>query len=282
VLVQVKNVAEMGAYVSLLEYQGIEGMILLSELSRRRIRSINKLISVGRKEVVVVLRVDKDKGYIDLSKRRVSSEDIAKLDEKYHKSKTVHSIVRHVSETCHVKMIDLYEGFVWDLYKKYGHAFEAFKLAVAEPERVFESYTIDEKVKSALLKNISRRLTPQTVRMRADIEVTCFAEAGIEAIKKALRAGEAVSVPDFQIHITLVAPPLYVMMATHLDKDYGLQLLNQACDIVRDTITAQEGAFLMKTAPRAVTERDDRMLTTLMDQLEAQNRETDGDDAEDS
>ncbi len=35
VIVQVKNVAEMGAYVSLLEYNGIEGMILLSELSRR-------------------------------------------------------------------------------------------------------------------------------------------------------------------------------------------------------------------------------------------------------
>jgi translation initiation factor 2 subunit 1 len=59
----------MGAYVSLLEYNGIEGMILLSELSRRRIRSINKLIKVGRQEAVMVLRVDKDKGYIDLSKR---------------------------------------------------------------------------------------------------------------------------------------------------------------------------------------------------------------------
>lgn len=32
--------------MSLLEYNGIEGMILLSELSRRRIRSITKLIKV--------------------------------------------------------------------------------------------------------------------------------------------------------------------------------------------------------------------------------------------
>ena len=45
-----------------LEYDNIEGMILLSELSRRRIRSIQKLIRVGRNEVVVVLRVDKEKG----------------------------------------------------------------------------------------------------------------------------------------------------------------------------------------------------------------------------
>ncbi len=76
-MVQVRSIAEMGAYVSLLEYGGIEGMILLSELSRRRIRSVQKLIKVGRQEPVMVLRVDKEKGYIDLSKRRVGQEDLA-------------------------------------------------------------------------------------------------------------------------------------------------------------------------------------------------------------
>ena len=62
VMVEVKSIEEMGAYVALKEYNDIEGMILLSELSRRRIRSINKIIRVGRLEVVVVLRVDEDKG----------------------------------------------------------------------------------------------------------------------------------------------------------------------------------------------------------------------------
>lgn len=37
-------------------------MILLSELSRRRIRSINKVVRVNRTEAVVVIRVDKEKG----------------------------------------------------------------------------------------------------------------------------------------------------------------------------------------------------------------------------
>lgn len=66
-MVNVRSIAEMGAYVNLLEYNNIEGMILLSELSRRRIRSINKLIRVGRHECVVVIRVDKDKGLLVFS-----------------------------------------------------------------------------------------------------------------------------------------------------------------------------------------------------------------------
>ncbi|OJA15466.1 hypothetical protein AZE42_02223, partial [Rhizopogon vesiculosus] len=93
VMVQVRQIAEMGAYVKLLEYDNIEGMILLSELSRRRIRSIQKLIRVGRNEVVV----SPNTGYIDLSKRRVSPEDIIKCEERYMKSKAVASIMRHVA-----------------------------------------------------------------------------------------------------------------------------------------------------------------------------------------
>ncbi len=46
------------------------GMILLTELSRRRIRSINKLIRVGRNEVVVVVRVDRDKGLISINTKK--------------------------------------------------------------------------------------------------------------------------------------------------------------------------------------------------------------------
>jgi translation initiation factor 2 subunit 1 len=66
VMVKVTSIAEMGAYVHLLEYNNIEGMILLSELSRRRIRSINKLVRVGKTEPVVVIRVDKEKGNFEL------------------------------------------------------------------------------------------------------------------------------------------------------------------------------------------------------------------------
>lgn len=63
-MVTVRSIAEMGTYVSLLEYNNIEGMIMLSELTRRRIRSINKLVRIGRNECVAVIRVDEEKGKI--------------------------------------------------------------------------------------------------------------------------------------------------------------------------------------------------------------------------
>ncbi len=85
-------------------------------------------VQVGRQEPVMVLRVDKEKGYIDLSKRRVSPEDVAACDERFSKSKMVHSIMRHVAETTGQDVEELYKWIAWPLYKAYGHAFDAFKV----------------------------------------------------------------------------------------------------------------------------------------------------------
>ena len=62
VMVKVRAVEDLAAYVNLVEYDQADGMVLLSELSRRRIRSIAKLIRVGREEVCLCIRVDSAKG----------------------------------------------------------------------------------------------------------------------------------------------------------------------------------------------------------------------------
>jgi translation initiation factor 2 subunit 1 len=69
-------------------------------------------------------------GYIDLSKRRVSAEEVIKCEEQYEKGKAVDSIIQQVAKKCDVDAERLYESVVWPLGKKYGHAHDAFKLAV--------------------------------------------------------------------------------------------------------------------------------------------------------
>ena len=83
VMVKVRRVESLGAYVSMLEYNNAEGMIMLSELSKRRIRSIKNLIRAGQIMAVAVIRVDQNKGYVDLSRRRVSHEEQTEMEEKF-------------------------------------------------------------------------------------------------------------------------------------------------------------------------------------------------------
>lgn len=58
---------EIGVYVKLLECGNMDDMILLSELSRRRIRNMQKIVRIGNNEPVVVIRVDKLKRKVHLS-----------------------------------------------------------------------------------------------------------------------------------------------------------------------------------------------------------------------
>lgn len=114
---------------------------------RRRIRSIAKLIKVGRVEPVMVLRVDEEKGYIDLSKRRVSPEEAMIAEEKYAKARLVNSIVTHVATILNRDLLKLNETLTWPLYRKYGSAYDAFRMAASNPDEVFGEFNLDDELK---------------------------------------------------------------------------------------------------------------------------------------
>ncbi|KAK0195661.1 eukaryotic translation initiation factor 2 subunit alpha [Armillaria mellea] len=317
VMVQVRQIAEMGAYVKLLEYDNTEGMILLSELSRRRIRSVQKLI-----RICVLLCLILSIGYIDLSKRRVSSEDIIKCEERYMKSKTVASILRHVAskissvdgDTVHAEEGDaegedepkvskrgkreggvghggpgeeerlekLYETIAWPLGKVFGHPYDAFKLALTEPATLSGALPnpVSPNTLSVLMSTIARRLTPQPIKLRADIELTCYTPQGIDAIKKALRMGEKESTEQVPIKAKLVAPPLYVLSTSAGDKYAAVDRLERAIDSIQHTIEEQGGTLVIKMKPKAISETDEHDLAQLMAKAGQENAEVSGDEEE--
>jgi len=282
--VNVRSIAEMGAYVHLLEYNNIEGMILLSELSRRRIRSINKLIRVGKTEPVVVIRVDKEKGYIDLSKRRVSPEDVEKCTEKYSKAKAVNSILRHVAELLKYQsdeeLDELYRKTAWhfeEKFKKQSSSYDIFKQAVNDPS-LLDECGLDDITKETLLGIIRRKLTQQAVKIRSDIEVACYGYEGIGAVKQALKAGIACSTEDIPIKINLIAPPLYVMTTQTPERQDGLKALENAIEKVQEVIVSLGGVFQIQMAPKVVTAMDEAELARQMEKAELENAEIGGDD----
>lgn len=284
VMVNVKRIAEMGAYVHLLEYNNIEGMILLSELSRRRIRSVNKLIRIGKTEPVVVIRVDKEKGYIDLSKRRVAAEDVEKCNEQFSKAKAVNSILRHVADLLgyesDAQLEELYSKTAWhfeEKYRKKASAYDAFKQAVQDPS-VFDECGLDENTKTVLLNNIRQKLMLQAVKIRADIEVSCYSYEGIEAVKKALRSGMELSTEQMPVKINLIAPPLYVVTTSTPEKPEGIALLQDAIKRIKETIISLGGSYNVILEPKVVTALDEEEFEKRLNDLDNQNKEVAADD----
>ncbi|KHJ40770.1 eukaryotic translation initiation factor 2 subunit 1 family protein [Trichuris suis] len=287
VMVTVRSIAEMGAYVSLLEYNDIEGMILLSELSRRRIRSVNKLIRVGRSECVVVIRVDEDKGYIDLSKRRVYTKDLIECEERFAKAKAVYGILRHVAEQLGYdsdkQLEDLLNRTAWYFDRKYGRkaaSYEVFKKAVGD-DTALDECDIDDITKEKILENIKKRLTPQAVKIRSDIEVNCFGYDGIDAVKVALSEGLKCYTAEMPIKINLIAPPLYVVTLTTFERAEGLAVVNATLERIKSSIESSGGTFKVVLAPKVVTDWDESEIKRRLELLELEGAEVPGDEEED-
>lgn len=172
----------------------------------------------------------------------------------------------------------------------------------SESDTVFEGLTMTPEVRADLLATIARRLTPKPVKVRSDLELTCYSYEGINGIKAALRAGEELSTEQVPIKIRLVAPPLYVMSTTSTDKNAAIELMEKALVKIGDEIEKYDGAMnvAMRVSPRfhvsvclsqpltdvrslflqpkAVSAVEDDALARLMEQAERENAQVSGDE----
>lgn len=231
VIVQVKSVTDMGVYVSLLEYGDIEGMIPIDEMTHRRKK---KAVRVGKVEVAVVRHLDEEKGYIDLSKKQVSIEEIVKCEQRWNEAKWVHRVVGHVASVSGKSLGELYHDVVWPLYRSHGNAYRAITEGNA-PEPFLEATKV-------FLQQRERKI-------RADIDVICYRYDGIDSIKEALLAGLSVAKSDQSesVSIRLDATPSYMVTLSTNDIEKGIELVTRVCEKITRCIASLGGHAEVRT-----------------------------------
>jgi len=160
VMVEIKSIDELSTKVILLEYNNKLGKIMSSEFSSRKVKSLRKIMKVGRKMPAAVLSLESERNNINLSTRNLSRTELKKCDERYQKSKIVHSIVSYIADVFHNDIKDLYATLFWPLAKIYGHPFEALKKMLQNSHDVFKdsSIKIGEEVKNTILKKFSQKI----------------------------------------------------------------------------------------------------------------------------
>jgi len=213
-----------------------------------------------------VLRVDENKGYIDLSKKLVQPEDEKECNVWYNKSKTVHSILGHVcygqthgktesgEEIKILTIEELYEKIGWVLYREHTHALDAFEVIAngdQNGEAILNRLEIPNSLKKTLTEKIKHRLGAKPVKIQADIQVTCFTPSGINGIKPALKSAEQIGIDNkVEIKVHLIRSPEYILFMTCKDADKGIGFLNQAIESCQAEIKKYGGDCVVKTPPR--------------------------------
>ena len=249
---------------------------MATNTTRKRVKNVKKLLRLGTQDYMQVLSIDSEGGYIDLGKKTVQVKDVEEKKKYFDKSKAVHLIMKLTAHQLQTKLIDLYEEFGWDLYDKFDHAYDAFKLALQDPDLVFSKIKISDKSREELMRNINKKMAGKPIKLRARFNLQCYTYEGIEAIRECLIEAKRQANDDAQdkIVIQLIAPPQYKCEIVTLDKNAGTERIEKTLAIIQEEIKKRAGIFKLVSPPVKIGSKGDGTDTDdIIAQL--QNQETD-------
>ena len=184
VIATIKKTGDHGAYVSLDEYDNIQGFLHISEIAPGWVRKVTKYVKEGDKKVLVVKKVGQDRAEIDLSLKQISKEqrkkkllDVKRFEKEQGILKNIQDKVKLSSEE-----IDQVEE---KLLSKYNSVYEA-KIEIGTKNiNVIDDLDISKKIKE-VIEEFSKKIKLPTVEIRGVLEMTSSKSDGIEIIRKIL------------------------------------------------------------------------------------------------
>ena len=191
VLCKVSKIYPNSVFVDLIEY-GKSGIIHISEVSPGRIRNLRDYVSVGRQIVCKVLRMDLDKGHIDLSLRRVNSNQRReKLDEVKQEIKS-EQLIKNISKKLGMKFDALYKDVSIKIFKEYSHLHLCFR-DIVDDEVDLIKLGVDKKIATEINEAVIDKFKPKKITIEGEISLKTYVSDGVDKVKKTLIAVEKVS-----------------------------------------------------------------------------------------
>jgi translation initiation factor 2 subunit 1 len=191
VLCTITAVQFHSVFVTLDEY-GKSGLIHISEIAPGRIRNIRDYVIEGKKVVCKVLRVDQQKGHIDLSLRRVNEAQKKNKLNQIKQEQLAERIIEFVAKQNKQTLSDLYDKLADKIWEKYPTMIEAFEAVVNDSLDL--SKVIDAPIAKQLTELIKQRIKPPEVEIGGEVSLSCHEPNGVELIKEALK--KASEIPD--------------------------------------------------------------------------------------
>lgn len=237
VLCTVTSVQYHSVFVEIDEY-GKGGMIHISEVSPGRIRNIRDFVKEGKKVVCKVLRINKEKGYIDLSLRRVNESEKRRKIDDIKKEQNAEKIVEIAAGKIGIKTEQLYKELSDSIMKRNASFHEFFEEA-SKDESVLENLGIDKKYLDIIKETIKQRIKPVEVKITGSLKVTTYAPNGIDIIKESLKKAEEAA--NGKVSINYLGSGLYRFMVKAPDYKEAEKLMKNATETAIGFVTRHSG-----------------------------------------
>jgi translation initiation factor 2 subunit 1 len=241
VVCTVTQVVDFGAFVSLDEFAGKQGLIHISEVASGWIKYIRDHVREGQKIVCKVLNVDTSRHHIDLSLKDVNEHQRREKIQEWKADQKAWKWLEmaYQDRPEDIKRVsDALMGAYESLYLAMEDA------AVSGADALKDAGLPEEDIR--ILENLSREnVKIPSVEISGYVDISSPAPDGVEVIRKALKQAKRIKDKDATLNITYIGAPRYRIHVTAPDYKHAESVLKKSAQAVVKYIEQHggEGTF---------------------------------------
>ena len=240
VIATITKVSDHGAYVTLDEYDGVQGFLHISEIAPGWVRKVRRYVKENEKKVLLVKRIQAKRGEIDLSLKQISKEQRKKklLDVKRFEKEQ--GILKNIQEKAELSTKQI-EDIEDKLLSKYDSIYDAIIDIATKNKDVLNNLEISEKIQT-VIEDISSKIKLPSVEIRGILELTNNKSNGIEIIKKIL-LDVIKDNADSKIEISYIGAPKYRVSITAQEFKTAEKIIKPILEKIEKDVKKQNGTF---------------------------------------
>jgi translation initiation factor 2 subunit 1 len=228
--------------VQLDEYGNKLGLIPISEVSAGRIRNIRDFVEENKKIVCKVIRIDPERGHIDLSLRRVNESQKRSKNDAIKQEQKAEKIVEVMAERLKMPAEQLYREIAPIILKHYPWLFLAFE-GVVEKNVSLEKLGLSKELATKFEELIRDKIKPKKVEIIVKIAIQTYDEKGLELIQGAFAEIKKI-VPQLQVNY--LGGGAYRLLITAKDYKIAENILKQVQEKMEKLLGGKKGTILFE------------------------------------
>ncbi len=220
VMTVVNDIDEYGCTVLLPEYNKT-AYVTFAELIKRRTRK-KKLVKINENIPMLVAFVDKNKEYINVSKKRLQKVDSDKYLENYKYYKNInkigsdiislYNVYRKTNESPILEDDDIMENSIWNLFDDYDEykPDAIYSDILSNLDILFISNIYPNEFKQKAISNFKKRLVHRNMISESEIILVITDIKGVYALRDTLNYENTDS--DYTVTILPISPNYKIMI----------------------------------------------------------------------
>ncbi|MEM3852662.1 MAG: translation initiation factor IF-2 subunit alpha [Methanomassiliicoccales archaeon] len=239
VVCTVQSVKNFGAFVTLDEYGGKEGLIHIAEISTGWVKYIRDYVKEGQKIVCKVIEVDRNKGHVNLSLKQVNEHQRREKIQQWKNENKARKLLEIVASRKNNNPDEFQAEVGAPLIDHFGSLYAAFEAAASDKNALkragFSGSWVQDFISVA-----KDNIAPSQVKVTGVLEVTSPRAKGVEDVKNALQEG-LVKEEDVTVDIQYLGAPRYRVVVIAGDYKRAEEELKKSTERVVKAITKTGG-----------------------------------------